>query len=1053
MKKLISFMVGLSMLMTAAQTIVLASEGTAPAAVIDQDSSGIDGNLRKLQGAWFNNVLVSSEVSPYTGDTIKYTGTQFNQNGTINPWHNGYFDAVGVESADITVSTWVEMGNFIFLNNDDRGDGLISYDSANNGFASRDFSLEVTRGGALRFYANVYYSGTTEKDSMTYTDNKSYWPMTWSDTYKYNYAVENPTGAQISKTMIDNYIKSCPKGRNRWMHVAVSSKYDSVGNRMIYNVYLNGVCVYSNIVLELSKNASIADKTPKKPVKVWLNTYGGISSELKKHARLKVYNDVLTDTQIKGIYSSEKAQFISAAEDPSFRMDFSDVSESVTVESSETSDGNYKYISSERSTESGSITLLDSIGAENSVTASVLFKPALAENALNKIFAVGSAMSVNYKKDGGISVSDSEESTILTSSEAAVGVGEWKLITVTASKAGDGYSVALYINGSKISEVQSVNLGISDFSGCNLTLFDAGSNYEQLYIRDAAAYTVKLSDGDVAELSSNIISARNSFDCAVYCSGKTISVVPYTTGEAAAEVVISNSAGGKLAVVSENGIHSGTITNDSIYDLYKIEVKGEDGAYTSKNYEYINRTLIQNIIDIDSAKNDIEMSKAIDAYALQSGLDMTDYYSLSDEMKNQVLDLLIDEDFSVESNVDVMQAVEKQKKFDSRFKSLTLQAAFKDVENDTDSVSKITSIINKYDVLGDGYIKNDKYKKDVSAGELAALAVLKKESFSLGEDTEFADMLRRLVMISVTEKSDYAAIIDIIQYYDDENIIRVDLDKYETLSDKGKADVLKAVKTADICGGDELEKYFDDKVTEIKTSEKTTSSLSSGGGGGGGGRYTVPSVSVKNDDTKIESDESLDNKNSNTSVENTVNKIFDDLNGFEWAEESINALYENGVVCGKSEGVFAPNDYVTREEFVKMIISAMNTELKNDVFGAARFEDVGDEWYQPYIYTALSEGIVTGYGENIFGVGREISREDMAVIAYRAYRNKSGAASENGTPVFGDTGDISDYALEAVYGLSKLGVMNGDENGSFMPQKFTTRAEAAKVIYVLSKLL
>ncbi|UKI36310.1 MAG: S-layer homology domain-containing protein [Clostridiales bacterium] len=46
-------------------------------------------------------------------------------------------------------------------------------------------------------------------------------------------------------------------------------------------------------------------------------------------------------------------------------------------------------------------------------------------------------------------------------------------------------------------------------------------------------------------------------------------------------------------------------------------------------------------------------------------------------------------------------------------------------------------------------------------------------------------------------------------------------------------------------------------------------------------------------------------------------EIFGDLNGFDWAKESINALYEKKIVSGKADGVFAPGDSIMREEFVK----------------------------------------------------------------------------------------------------------------------------------------
>ncbi|MBQ6937946.1 MAG: S-layer homology domain-containing protein, partial [Clostridia bacterium] len=49
-------------------------------------------------------------------------------------------------------------------------------------------------------------------------------------------------------------------------------------------------------------------------------------------------------------------------------------------------------------------------------------------------------------------------------------------------------------------------------------------------------------------------------------------------------------------------------------------------------------------------------------------------------------------------------------------------------------------------------------------------------------------------------------------------------------------------------------------------------------------------------------------------------KVFNDLESVSWAEDSIRELYNLGIISGRSEGVFAPNDYVTREEAAKMLI-------------------------------------------------------------------------------------------------------------------------------------
>ena len=47
-------------------------------------------------------------------------------------------------------------------------------------------------------------------------------------------------------------------------------------------------------------------------------------------------------------------------------------------------------------------------------------------------------------------------------------------------------------------------------------------------------------------------------------------------------------------------------------------------------------------------------------------------------------------------------------------------------------------------------------------------------------------------------------------------------------------------------------------------------------------------------------------------------------------------------------------------------------------------EDVKEDvWYYKYSYRTKS-GVVQGIGDNKFGIGSNITRQDMAVMAYRA---------------------------------------------------------------------
>ncbi|MDP4151973.1 MAG: S-layer homology domain-containing protein [Bacillota bacterium] len=170
---------------------------------------------------------------------------------------------------------------------------------------------------------------------------------------------------------------------------------------------------------------------------------------------------------------------------------------------------------------------------------------------------------------------------------------------------------------------------------------------------------------------------------------------------------------------------------------------------------------------------------------------------------------------------------------------------------------------------------------------------------------------------------------------------------------------------------------------------------------------------------------------------------FKDNNG--WGTDYINQLALRGIVGGKGDGLFSPNDKISREEFVKLIVKLFNLQ-SNDNPG---FADVNSsDWYFPYVSSAYKAGIINGVGDNKFGVGQPITRQDLCKIIYNAASAKNLFKSSN-TISFKDSSNIASYALDAVTALNSSGYIAGDENSNFNPSSNATRQEAAKILYYL----
>ena len=175
-------------------------------------------------------------------------------------------------------------------------------------------------------------------------------------------------------------------------------------------------------------------------------------------------------------------------------------------------------------------------------------------------------------------------------------------------------------------------------------------------------------------------------------------------------------------------------------------------------------------------------------------------------------------------------------------------------------------------------------------------------------------------------------------------------------------------------------------------------------------------------------------------------EVFTDLEDASWAREAIEYLAKNKVVAGYTDGRFGPNDNVTREAFVKMLLDASGLFEKG--YTSAFSDVVSGAWYAEYVACAESKNIVSGVSADRFGVGETLTRQDMAVIIVRALEMQGREISDRRAyEDFSDKDMIADYAMSAVEALYCANLINGMGDGSFAPSASLTRAQAAKVIY------
>lgn len=178
---------------------------------------------------------------------------------------------------------------------------------------------------------------------------------------------------------------------------------------------------------------------------------------------------------------------------------------------------------------------------------------------------------------------------------------------------------------------------------------------------------------------------------------------------------------------------------------------------------------------------------------------------------------------------------------------------------------------------------------------------------------------------------------------------------------------------------------------------------------------------------------------------------FPDVSSRHWANESISYLKKKGVVSGSTDGLFHPDNKVTRAEFVKMLCGVAG----GTPGGSHPFADVDSKkWYSKYVAWGYRSKVISGVSAKKFAPEEPVTREQICVMLVRL-ADKKGVALPKTVPAkqFTDSVKISRFAKDAVNAAQRAGLLNGYSDGSAGPQNNATRAEAAQLLYKFAKIL
>lgn len=453
---------------------------------------------------------------------------------------------------------------------------------------------------------------------------------------------------------------------------------------------------------------------------------------------------------------------------------------------------------------------------------------------------------------------------------------------------------------------------------------------------------------------------------------------------------------------------------------YTLRIAGENGGFTSKTFYYYNSETV------DAVRNELNAAIASgDAKSLAALIEKyenmltAEYEPLRDTVvkgyTTEMARLLITE-AKFTDNASMTAAVQKNA-------TITMLKNAKDADT-------VADLLNLY---GENLEFDDKtayeaYKGFSQPEKLATAARLQKSVGTFSNQAAFYKALDSAVMITEIEQVNGPdAVKRIVEKYK----------KYFDLS-KAKTENYRAVAAASKAGTLSSIESIQTLLSASSDDSGKNGGSSGGGSGSSGGGKGISSAKIEATNQSVDMSEK----------DLVLAGQYKDLEQAEWAREAIVYLSQKGVLNGYDQDTFAPMEQVTRAQLCKMLCLAF--EMHSDSPGT-EYQDVPrSSWFWEPINILTALGVAQGMENNLFCPDEYISREDMAVLAHRLWKLRGGVYDSAAAELqFGDAGDISDYAKDAITELTAMQVLRGDENGNVMPKSSATRAEAAKFVYGL----
>ena len=174
---------------------------------------------------------------------------------------------------------------------------------------------------------------------------------------------------------------------------------------------------------------------------------------------------------------------------------------------------------------------------------------------------------------------------------------------------------------------------------------------------------------------------------------------------------------------------------------------------------------------------------------------------------------------------------------------------------------------------------------------------------------------------------------------------------------------------------------------------------------------------------------------------------FTDLDETKWYHDGVHWALENGVMAGVGDRKFEPSSPATRAMIAQILWNMEGQPVVNYVL---EYSDVVNEkWYTKAVRWAASEGVMSGYGNGLFGTEDNVTREQLVTILYNNAKVQGmdvSVGEDTNILDYDDAFEVSDWAVSAMQWAVGSGLVTGRTATTLNPKDSASRAEIATIV-------